>query len=78
MVLIDVLAFVLIIPVLPHLIKDFVGGDTADAACWVAVFGTTFAAIQFVTAPIQGTLSDRFGRGRSFCCPASAWVWISC
>lgn len=61
-VLVDVLAFGLIIPVLPHLIKAFVGGETADAAFWVFVFGTTFAAIQFVTAPVQGALSDRFGR----------------
>lgn len=61
-VLIDVLSFGLIIPVLPHLIKGFVGGESAGAAYWVAVFGTTFAAIQFVTAPIQGALSDRFGR----------------
>ncbi|MEP6633689.1 MAG: TCR/Tet family MFS transporter, partial [Luteimonas sp.] len=61
-VLIDVLSFGLIIPVLPHLIQDFVGGDTVTAAYWVGIFGTVFAAIQFVTSPIQGTLSDRFGR----------------
>ena len=61
-VLIDVLAFGLIIPVLPHLVEDFVGGDTAHAAYWVGVFGTVFALIQFVTAPIQGALSDRHGR----------------
>lgn len=61
-VLIDILAFGLIIPVLPHLIEDFVGGDTALAAHWVGVFGVLFAGIQFVFAPIQGTLSDRFGR----------------
>ena len=61
-VLIDVLAFGLIIPVLPHLIEDFVGGDTAFAAYWVGIFGTVFALIQFVTAPIQGALSDRHGR----------------
>ncbi|MDG6347337.1 TCR/Tet family MFS transporter [Luteimonas sp. 8-5] len=61
-VLIDVLAFGVIIPVLPHLIEDFVGGDTANAAYWVGVFGTVFAGIQFVTSPIQGALSDRFGR----------------
>jgi MFS transporter, DHA1 family, tetracycline resistance protein len=61
-VLIDVLAFGLIIPVLPHLIKAFVGGDTVDAAFWVFVFGTTFAGVQFVAAPVQGALSDRFGR----------------
>ncbi|AWV08841.1 MFS transporter [Lysobacter maris] len=61
-VLIDVLAFGLIIPVLPHLIEQFSGGDTAHAAYWVGAFGTIFAAIQFVTSPIQGALSDRFGR----------------
>ena len=60
--LIDVLAFGLIIPVLPHLIEDFTGGDTAHAAYWVGIFGTVFAAVQFVTAPIQGALSDRYGR----------------
>ncbi|QDH68779.1 TCR/Tet family MFS transporter [Marilutibacter alkalisoli] len=61
-VLIDILAFGLIIPVLPHLIEDFAGGETAHAAYWVATFGFVFAAIQFVCSPIQGTLSDRFGR----------------
>lgn len=61
-VLIDVLAFGLIIPVLPGLIQDFNGGNTENAAYWVAVFGTVFATIQFVTSPIQGALSDRYGR----------------
>ena len=61
-VLIDVLSFGLIIPVLPHLIQQFSGGDTAHAAYWVGAFGMIFAAIQFVTSPIQGALSDRFGR----------------
>ncbi|HXH01084.1 MAG TPA: MFS transporter, partial [Xanthomonadaceae bacterium] len=61
-VLIDVLAFGLIIPVLPHLVESFVGGNTVQAAHWVGIFGTLFALIQFVSSPIQGTLSDRFGR----------------
>src|SRR5262245_31149860 len=61
-VLIDVLSFGLIIPVLPHLIERFVDGDTARAAVWVGVFGTVFALVQFVFSPIQGSLSDRFGR----------------
>jgi DHA1 family tetracycline resistance protein-like MFS transporter len=61
-VLIDVLAFGLIIPVLPHLVEQFVGGDTEQAAYWVGLFGTVFAAIQFLSAPVQGALSDRFGR----------------
>ncbi len=61
-VLIDILAFGLIIPVLPHLVEQFVGGDTRTAAWWVGIFGTVFAAIQFFSAQIQGALSDRFGR----------------
>ena len=59
-VLIDILAFGLIIPVLPHLIEEFVGGDTVTAAYWVGVFGTLFAAIQFVSAPIMPNACARF------------------
>lgn len=61
-VLIDILAFGVIIPVLPGLVREFTGGDFAQAAWWVGTFGTLFAAIQFLCTPIQGTLSDRFGR----------------
>lgn len=61
-VLIDILAFGLIIPVLPHLVEEFVGGSTRAAAHWVGIFGTAFALIQFFTAPVQGALSDRYGR----------------
>ena len=61
-VLIDVIAFGVIIPVLPHLVEEFVGGDASTAAYWIGVFGTMFAAIQFFSAPIQGALSDRYGR----------------
>lgn len=60
-VLIDVLAFGLIIPVLPHLVEQFTGSK-AQAALWIGIFGTLFAAIQFVCSPIQGALSDRYGR----------------
>ena len=61
-VLIDILAFGVIIPVLPHLVEELSGGTTSTASYWVAAFGTTFALIQFVTSPIQGAMSDRFGR----------------
>lgn len=61
-VLIDILAFGLIIPVLPHLLVEFTGGDMVEAVGWVGVFGVLFAGIQFFSAPIQGALSDRFGR----------------
>ncbi|TZF87658.1 TCR/Tet family MFS transporter [Cognatilysobacter lacus] len=61
-VLIDVLSFGLIIPVLPHLVQKLNGGDIEHAAYWVGLFSMVFAAVQFLSSPIQGALSDRFGR----------------
>jgi len=61
-VLIDMLAFSIIIPVLPVLVQDFVGGSAARAAEVYGLFGTAWALMQFVFAPVQGSLSDRFGR----------------
>jgi DHA1 family tetracycline resistance protein-like MFS transporter len=58
----NVLSFGLIIPILPNLVKSFVGGDTARASEWVVVFSTTWGLIQFAMGPILGLLSDRFGR----------------
>lgn len=61
-VLIDVIAFGVIIPVLPHLVQGFVGGDMSTAAYWVGLFAFSFSLVQFFSAPVQGALSDRFGR----------------
>ncbi|TAN03768.1 MAG: MFS transporter [Rhodanobacteraceae bacterium] len=61
-VLIDILSFGIIIPVLPHLIIEMVGGSIARAAVWASGFGSLFMLMQFVCSPIQGALSDRFGR----------------
>ncbi|KAF1712293.1 tetracycline resistance MFS efflux pump [Pseudoxanthomonas kalamensis DSM 18571] len=61
-VLIDMLSFGVIIPVLPHLVKELAGGSTSTAAYWVVLFGSMFSLIQFVASPIQGALSDRYGR----------------
>jgi len=61
-VALDVLAIGVVIPVLPHLIEQFTGGDVGSAALWVGLFGTVFALMQFVFSPLQGALSDRFGR----------------
>ncbi|MDR2011963.1 MAG: TCR/Tet family MFS transporter [Rhodanobacter sp.] len=60
--LIDILSIGVVIPVLPGLIEQFAGGSIVQAAMWVGMFGTMFAAIQFVCSPIHGALSDRFGR----------------
>ena len=61
-VLLDMLALGMVIPVLPKLIESFVGGDTARASEYVGLFGAVWAAMQFVFSPVQGALSDRFGR----------------
>lgn len=61
-VMLDMLAFGIIIPVLPHLIVELIGGNIAQGAVWVGIFATLFMAMQFVFSPIQGALSDRFGR----------------
>ena len=61
-VMLDMLAFGIIIPVLPHLIVDLIGGSIAKAAVWTSAFGTVYMLMQFVFSPVQGTLSDRFGR----------------
>jgi DHA1 family tetracycline resistance protein-like MFS transporter len=60
--LMDILAIGVIIPVLPNLVKSFTHGDTAQAADYVGIFGTIFAAMQFLFSPLIGALSDRFGR----------------
>src|SRR5213595_427989 len=61
-VTLDVLAMGLIIPVLPKLILDFLGGEMTDAAKWSARFAVVFALMQFFFSPFLGVLSDRFGR----------------
>ncbi|RUL61487.1 MFS transporter [Dyella dinghuensis] len=61
-VMLDMLAFGIIIPVLPHLVVQLSGGSIAHAAVWTSFFGTLYMLMQFVFSPIQGTLSDRFGR----------------
>src|SRR4051812_37085484 len=45
--LIDILAFGLIIPVLPHLILGFVGNDDGLAARWYMLFSVAFFTMQF-------------------------------
>ena len=56
------LALGMIIPVLPKLIEEFQGGDTASAARMIGLFGTIWASAQFLAGPILGALSDRYGR----------------
>ena len=61
-VVLDMLALGMVIPVLPILVEKFLGGDTARASEVFGLFATAWAAMQFLFSPVQGALSDRFGR----------------
>ncbi|HUE56622.1 MAG TPA: TCR/Tet family MFS transporter [Candidatus Udaeobacter sp.] len=62
MVAFDFLAFGIIAPVLPDLIRSFEGGDFARASSIGGVFGLAWATMQFIFSPLLGAWSDRFGR----------------
>src|SRR5579871_2131388 len=61
-VALDMVALGIIIPVLPRLIVLFEYGDMGKAATQTGVFAFVWAAMQFIFAPVMGSLSDRFGR----------------
>ena len=61
-VLLDMFALGIIVPVLPRLVVDFVGGDAARGADYLGLFGSVWALMQFVFSPVHGMLADRFGR----------------
>jgi MFS transporter, DHA1 family, tetracycline resistance protein len=61
-VVIDVLGFGVIIPVLPRLVQQFMGGDPVRGAAMYGLFGTVWAVMQFFSSPLLGAISDRFGR----------------
>ena len=58
----DILGLSIVVPVLPRLIQSFEGGSGIAAAHVIGVFATSWALMQFVFSPVQGALSDRFGR----------------
>lgn len=61
-VALDMLSLGMIMPVLPKLVEDFMGGDTARAAEIFGVFGTAWALMQFFFSPLLGAMSDSYGR----------------
>jgi len=61
-IFIDILGIGIIIPVLPELVKSFVGGSTTLAGRYVGTIAASYALMQFFCAPVLGALSDRFGR----------------
>jgi MFS transporter, DHA1 family, tetracycline resistance protein len=60
-VFLDMLSIGIVVPVLPKLVESFVG-SVSQAGLWTGIFGTFWGLAQFIFSPIQGGLSDRFGR----------------
>ena len=61
----DTLGFGLLIPVGPHWIQHLQNGTEADAAHVVSWLAATYAAMQFVFAPMLGEVWDREGEARA-------------
>lgn len=61
-VLLDMIGVGLIIPVLPKLVEEFVGGGPSEASAELGWLFASYALMLFLCAPALGALSDRFGR----------------
>jgi MFS transporter, DHA1 family, tetracycline resistance protein len=60
--LIDMIGFGIIIPVLPGLIQELTHGSVSLAATYGGWLLAAYSITQFISSPIVGGLSDRFGR----------------
>ncbi len=58
----DTVGFGIIIPVLPGLLMNLLDGSLSTAALYGGWLMFLFSALQFVSAPVLGNLSDHFGR----------------
>ena len=65
-VMINSMGIGLIMPVMPDLLQDLLGGSESasigQAAAWGGWLTMSFAIMQFLFSPTLGNLSDRFGR----------------
>lgn len=60
--LIDVTGLGIIIPVIPDLIKELIGGSLSEASVYGGWLMFAYAFMQFFFSPIMGGLGDQFGR----------------
>ncbi|WP_257670407.1 TCR/Tet family MFS transporter [Parapedobacter tibetensis] len=61
-VIIDVIGLGIIIPVMPTLIQQLIGGTLSEASKYGGWLMFAYASTQFFFASVLGNLSDRFGR----------------
>jgi len=58
----DILGIGLLVPILPKLIAELSGGNVSAASTTFGALAALYSAMQFLCAPLLGSLSDRFGR----------------
>ena len=82
-VAIDALGFGLVIPVLPELVHEVSGTPISQTSFYVGLMFAVFSLMQFLSAPVLGGLSDRFGRRPVLLLSLAAlgvnsllWVWV--
>ena len=90
-VVLDSLATTIIGPVVPALLKSLTGGAMAQMSTVFGAITVIFASMQLIVGPVQGALSDRFGRrpvilisiagvGSYFVClalaPTLTWIFV--
>jgi len=61
-IFIDAMGIGIIVPVIPSLLLELVGGDLSSVAMFNGWLMILFASLQFLAAPVLGTLSDCYGR----------------
>lgn len=58
----DIMGIGLIVPVLPKLIESFTDNNIASASTTYGLMVAIYALMQFLFAPVLGSLSDQYGR----------------
>lgn len=61
-VLLDVVGIGIIIPVMPRLVGELLGGDLSQTATTFGFLASSYTLMQFLCAPLLGALSDQVGR----------------
>lgn len=61
-VFIDMVGVGIVLPILPGLVRELIGGSVSQASYVLGLLFALYALCQFFFAPLIGALSDRFGR----------------
>lgn len=61
-IMLDMIAFGIMIPVFQPLVLSFTRGSFVDASLLSGIFAMLFASMQFFVSPVLGVLSDKVGR----------------